>query len=168
MGLNYKYSKSHFEKSRLNNPVIRFFNYAFWFLVFAGGASPEAWSVHCTLTVVIAMYLFYVSSKRVQRRVDFMEWDKGERKKKESFLLRYNVITLFISLTVAYLLTSGILSFRESDKLMNTPTGMLLLWAFALVVSVVNLIYTVPLWYPIFEEDLTIWGCTDKPQGWED
>lgn len=114
--------------------------------------------------VIVSAILVTFNYDRVQKNVEFFEWDYTERKKRESFLISYLFINGFFSILVTF---CAAMSFTFIYYVHNYTIFAISL--LPLVLILFNMIFTVSIWYNAFEKDLTLsYKIQKKPDNWQE
>lgn len=160
---SYKFSESFF-----NNSFVRFTIGLFivMFILFVLSSNYYLLSWFILPAILGGIIIFSISFNKVMQHVEFFEWDYTERKKKARFIQKYILLNSFFSImfsfALAFLATS--IFFMKNVKPIEY-----FLFSVPCVVFLLNIIKTVSLWYPLFEDDLTLeYKMQKKPQNWID
>lgn len=161
---------SHREESALKNKAIRVTNYLSVFFVIAGGISNASLTSHSLLEFIILSIFVSIASERIISKVisetTFFEWDYTERRKKTRFSQEYSLLCVFfcslfaISIIVAYRIIS------HADEI---TIPLVLIVSIPTILFAFNLCNIVSLYFPLFEDDLTVeYKIQKKPENWQE
>lgn len=160
---SYKFSESF-----LNNSFIRFIIGLFivMFILYVLSSDYYLLSWLIVPAILVGIIIFSISFSKVMQHVEFFEWDYTERKKKARFIQKYIFLNSFFSVMFSF----GLAFLATSIFLMeNVKPIEYFLFSAPCVVFLLNIFKTVSLWYPLFENDLTIeYKIQKKPQNWID
>lgn len=157
------------EHSILNNGVIIIINIICLFglvvLAFCNGSTLELpWVIPIIVPMTSSTLCAYATYK-VLSFTDFFEWDYTERQKKKRFTIKYIVIceTLSSMLVFSAFIAYYTISSTEMSMLGN------IIFIVPILLLVFNLCNIISLFYPIFEDDLTLgYKIQKKPDNWQD
>lgn len=160
---------SYNEKSCLNNELVRVSNcIILGIILIVGVSNATTLQMSFGLCILISILIPIVCAIVIHKGLSnthFFEWDYTERKKKTQFTIKYIFVCVFLctlfsfSIAIAYLLL---------PNLNMSIIGILLIIS-PIVFLGLNVCNIVSLYYPLFEEDLTIaYKIQKKPTSWQD
>ena len=159
-------SKQCFQNSWLNNNVVRSIDGIFAILSILCLCNEELYLGFIAIvpSLFVSILLIVFSYKRVQKAIDFYEWDYTERKKKGRFLNNYLVLNGIFTIFFVFWLAFSISELYYKHDLLAFGSD-----AFVSLFFLFNMIYTISIWYPVFEDDLTLaYKVQKKPDNWQD
>lgn len=154
--------------SILNNSTARIINNVVIGIVVLVGISNESEIkfnlLSLFLLILISSIISVYSTYKVVESIDFYEWDYTERRKKYRFCFTYLFICIILSSLftlscyIWYLFVSYDISF------VGKVLGVL-----PSIIFGFNILNIVSLFYPLFEDDLTLaYKIQKKPDNWQD
>lgn len=157
------------KKSFLNNSIVRIFNYIILGIVLVGGISnATSFSLSFGMAVLISFSVSILSSLityKVVSDTEFYEWDYTERKKKIRFAFTYMLICVFICSLFAFSIVVAYWAISENNMSLLGEA----IFIFPIVFFAFNLCNIISLYYPLFENDLTLgYKIQKKPDNWQD
>lgn len=161
---------SHREESALKNKAIRVTNYLSVFFVIACGVSNASLTSHSLLEFIILSIFVSIASERIISKVisetTFFEWDYTERRKKTRFSQEYSSLcVLFCSLFAI----SIIVAYRIISNADEITIPLVLIVSIPTILFAFNLCNIVSLYFPLFEDDLTVaYKIQKKPENWQE
>lgn len=156
------------DKSILNNGVARTFNsVSLGIVIFIGITDNVEYDIKMRsliILIIISSVLTAYASWKVIKNTDFFEWDYTERKKKSRFATTY---LLVCSILCSLFVLSGYMAYLF--MLHDMPIAGKMLGIIPTLILGFNVLNIVSLFYPLFEEDLTLgYKVQKKPDNWID
>lgn len=157
------------EKSILNNAIVRGINYFVLFILLLcgiGNASrfKTGWWI-CVIVPIISSIISSCILNAILKSTEFFEWDYTERKKKMRFTIKCSFLCGLLSSLFVFSITMAYIVISSSDLMLIGQV----LFIVPILYFAFNLMNIVSLYYPLFEEDLTMgYKLQKKPKNWQD
>lgn len=157
------------EDSFLNNNIIRKINYIILGIILLGAVMVNDSDITmpfivCLIIPIATSALSYEISRRVISKTQFYEWDYTERQKKFRFITGYFLLCTFFYALFAFSVVNMYLMVKHGSSLFT-----IVISALPMVFFLFNLCNIVSLYYPLFEDDLTVaYKIQKKPTNWKD
>lgn len=160
---------SHNEKSFLNNSLVRILNYIALGIVLIGGISnATSFSLSVGMVILISFSVSILSSIIIYKVIsdtEFYEWDYRKRKKKFRFTITSMLICVFICSLFAFSIVVAFLAISKNNMSLLGDA----IYIFPIAFFAFNLCNIISLYYPAFDNDLTLdYKIQKKPDNWQD
>lgn len=157
------------ERSILHNKVIRIINaiclFSLLVLAFSNESILELPWMSSIIVPITSSTLCAYATYKVLSFTDFFDWDYTERQKKKRFTIKYILICETLSSMLIF--SACIAYYAISSTKMSIYVYIFFIVPILLLIF--NLCNIVSLFYPIFEDDLTLgYKIQKKPDNWQD